>query len=80
MGGYRAGLGPEGAAAANARREAAAGLQPIGRQAGAEEVASVAVFLASRRVVVHDRRDRARRRRLHHHVPPPLSLLGVRRR
>ena len=47
MGGYRAGLGPEGAAAANARREAAAGLQPIGRQAGAEEVASVAVFLAS---------------------------------
>jgi NAD(P)-dependent dehydrogenase (short-subunit alcohol dehydrogenase family) len=47
MGGYRAGLGPEGAAAANARRDAAAALQPIGRQAGAEEVASVAVFLAS---------------------------------
>ena len=47
MGGYRAGLGPEGAAQANARRDAAAGLQPLGRQAGAEEVASVAVFLAS---------------------------------
>jgi NAD(P)-dependent dehydrogenase (short-subunit alcohol dehydrogenase family) len=46
MGGYRAGLGPEGAAAANARRDAAAGLQPLGRQASAEEVASVAVFLA----------------------------------
>jgi NAD(P)-dependent dehydrogenase (short-subunit alcohol dehydrogenase family) len=47
MGGYRASLGPEGAAAANARREAAAALQPIGRQAQAEEVARVAVFLAS---------------------------------
>ncbi len=47
MGGHRAGLGPEGAAAANARRDAAAALQPIGRQAQAEEVASVAVFLLS---------------------------------
>jgi len=47
MGGYRAGLGPEGAAAANARREAAAALQPIGRQAHADEVARVAVFLSS---------------------------------
>ncbi len=47
MGGYRASLGVEGAAAANARREAAAALQPIGRQAYADEVARVAVFLAS---------------------------------
>jgi NAD(P)-dependent dehydrogenase (short-subunit alcohol dehydrogenase family) len=47
MGGYRASLGPAGAAEANARREAAAGLQPIGRQAHADEVARVAVFLAS---------------------------------
>ena len=46
MGGHRAGLGPEGQAEANARREAAAALQPIGRQAQAEEVARVAVFLA----------------------------------
>jgi NAD(P)-dependent dehydrogenase (short-subunit alcohol dehydrogenase family) len=46
MGGYRASLGPEGGAAANARREAAAALQPIGRQAQAHEVAAVAVFLA----------------------------------
>jgi NAD(P)-dependent dehydrogenase (short-subunit alcohol dehydrogenase family) len=47
MGGYRASLGPEGSAEANARREAAAALQPIGRQAQADEVARVAVFLAS---------------------------------
>jgi len=47
MGGYRASLGPEGSAAANARRDAAAALQPIGRQASAEEVAEVAVFLVS---------------------------------
>ena len=47
MGGYRAALGSEQAAAANARREAAAALQPIGRQAQAVEVARVAVFLAS---------------------------------
>lgn len=47
MGGYRASLGPEEAAAANAHREAAAALQPIGRQAQAAEVARVAVFLAS---------------------------------
>ena len=47
MGGHRASLGPAGEAAANARREAAAALQPIGRQAQAEEVARVAVFLAS---------------------------------
>lgn len=46
MGGRRAGLGPEGAAEANARRNAAAALQPIGRQAQADEVARVAVFLA----------------------------------
>lgn len=47
MGGYRASLGAAAAAAANARREAAAALQPIGRQAQADEVARVAVFLAS---------------------------------
>lgn len=47
MGGYRASLGPDGAVAANARREAAAARQPIGRQAQADEVAGVAVFLAS---------------------------------
>ena len=47
MGGYRASLGPEGSVAANARRDAAAALQPIGRQAHAEEVAAVAVFLVS---------------------------------
>ena len=47
MGGHRAGLDPEAAAEANARREAAAGRQPIGRQAHADEVASVAIFLTS---------------------------------
>lgn len=46
MGGYRASLGAAEAAAANARREAAAARQPIGRQAQADEVARVAVFLA----------------------------------
>jgi len=46
MGGGRAALGPEAADRANARREAAAALQPIGRQAQADEVARVAVFLA----------------------------------
>jgi len=47
MGGRRASLPPAERAAAEARREAAAALQPIGRQAQAEEVARVAVFLAS---------------------------------
>jgi NAD(P)-dependent dehydrogenase (short-subunit alcohol dehydrogenase family) len=47
MGGYRASLGPAGEAAANARREAAAALQPIGRQAQADEVARVVAFLVS---------------------------------
>lgn len=47
MGGHRASLPPEQAAAANARREASAALQPLGRQAQAEEIARVAVFLAS---------------------------------
>ncbi len=46
MGGHRASLGAAGAAEANARRDAAAALQPIGRQAVAEEIARVAVFLA----------------------------------
>lgn len=46
MGGARAALGPDGAAAAHARREEAAARQPIGRQAQADEVARVAVFLA----------------------------------
>ena len=47
MGGSRASLPPEQSAAANARREANAALQPIGRQAQALEIARVAVFLAS---------------------------------
>ena len=47
MGGFRANLPPEQSAAANARREANAALQPIGRQAQALEIARVAVFLAS---------------------------------
>ncbi len=47
MGGRRAALGPAGAAAANAAREAHAALQPLGRQADAREVANVIAFLAS---------------------------------
>jgi NAD(P)-dependent dehydrogenase (short-subunit alcohol dehydrogenase family) len=47
MGGFRASLPPEQSAAANARREANAALQPMGRQAQALEIARVAVFLAS---------------------------------
>jgi NAD(P)-dependent dehydrogenase (short-subunit alcohol dehydrogenase family) len=47
MGGFRASLPPEQSAAANARREANAAMQPIGRQAQAHEIARVAVFLAS---------------------------------
>ncbi len=47
MGGARARLSPEGQAAAQARREANAARQPLGRQAQAEEVARVVVFLAS---------------------------------
>ena len=47
MGGHRASLPPAERAAAIARREASAALQPIGRQAQAREVARVATFLAS---------------------------------
>jgi NAD(P)-dependent dehydrogenase (short-subunit alcohol dehydrogenase family) len=47
MGGHRANLPADQSAAANARREANAALQPIGRQAQALEIARVAVFLAS---------------------------------
>ncbi len=47
MGGHRASLPPAERAAAEARREANAALQPIGRQAQAHEVARVATFLAS---------------------------------
>ncbi len=47
MGGHRASLPPAQSAAANARREANAARQPIGRQAQAQEIARVAVFLAS---------------------------------
>ena len=47
MGGHRAALGGAASLEARERREAAAARQPIGRQAQAEEVASVAVFLAS---------------------------------
>ncbi len=49
MGGGRARLGPVEAAAALQRREAHAALQPLGRQAQPEEIAEVAVFLASDR-------------------------------
>ena len=45
--GRRGSLPPTERAAAEARREANAGLQPIGRQAQAQEVARVATFLAS---------------------------------
>ena len=47
MGGHRASLPPAERVAAQARREANAALQPIGRQAQAREVARVATFLAS---------------------------------
>jgi NAD(P)-dependent dehydrogenase (short-subunit alcohol dehydrogenase family) len=47
MGGGRAALPPAERAAAQAQREANAALQPIGRQAQAQEVARVATFLAS---------------------------------
>ncbi len=47
MGGHRSSLPPAEQAAARARREARAALQPIGRQAQPEEVARVATFLAS---------------------------------
>jgi NAD(P)-dependent dehydrogenase (short-subunit alcohol dehydrogenase family) len=47
MGGRRGSLPPAEREAAQARRDAAAALQPIGRQAQAQEVARVATFLAS---------------------------------
>ena len=47
MGGRRGALPPAERAAAEARREANAALQPIGRQGQAQEVARVATFLAS---------------------------------
>jgi NAD(P)-dependent dehydrogenase (short-subunit alcohol dehydrogenase family) len=47
MGGRRASLAPEVAAAALACREANAGHQPLGRQAHADEIARVVVFVAS---------------------------------
>ena len=47
MGGHRASLPSAERAAAQARREANAALQPIGRQAQPQEVARVATFLAS---------------------------------
>jgi NAD(P)-dependent dehydrogenase (short-subunit alcohol dehydrogenase family) len=47
LGGRRASMPPDQAAAALARREASAALQPLGRQAQATEIARVAVFLAS---------------------------------
>ena len=56
-----------GQAAAQARREANAARQPLGRQAQAEEVARVVVFLASGRGLVHDRLGGDGGRRLHRH-------------
>ena len=47
MGGHRARLEPDQRAAAQARREQNAALQPLGRQAQPDEVARVIVFLAS---------------------------------
>jgi NAD(P)-dependent dehydrogenase (short-subunit alcohol dehydrogenase family) len=47
MGDHRASMSPEQAAAAFARREAGAALAPIGRQAQPDEIAPMAVFLAS---------------------------------
>ncbi|WP_110888504.1 SDR family NAD(P)-dependent oxidoreductase [Deinococcus yavapaiensis] len=47
MGGRRASLSPEASRAANAKREANAARQPLGRQAHADEVARAVVFLAS---------------------------------
>jgi NAD(P)-dependent dehydrogenase (short-subunit alcohol dehydrogenase family) len=47
MGGHRGSLPTAEREAAQARRNAAAALQPIGRQAQPEEVAKVATFLAS---------------------------------
>lgn len=47
MGGQRGRLGPQQAAAALERREGNAARQPLGRQAHADEVARVVVFLAS---------------------------------
>ncbi len=47
MGGQRARLGPQQAAAALERRENNAARQPLGRQAHVDEVARVAMFLAS---------------------------------
>ncbi|WP_045234743.1 SDR family NAD(P)-dependent oxidoreductase [Deinococcus pimensis] len=47
MGGRRASLPPEQSRAANERREANAALQPLGRQAHADEIAQAVVFLLS---------------------------------
>jgi NAD(P)-dependent dehydrogenase (short-subunit alcohol dehydrogenase family) len=47
MGDTRANMSPEQAAAAFAQREAGAALAPIGRQATPDEIAPMAVFLAS---------------------------------
>lgn len=47
LGGRGRSISPEEYAAANAVREKAAALQPLGRQAQPEEVANVAAFLAS---------------------------------
>jgi NAD(P)-dependent dehydrogenase (short-subunit alcohol dehydrogenase family) len=47
LGGRRARMTPDAAAAAHAAREAKAAMQPIGRQAQPDEMAGAAVFLAS---------------------------------
>jgi NAD(P)-dependent dehydrogenase (short-subunit alcohol dehydrogenase family) len=47
LGGRRARMAPEDAAAAHAKRERVAAMQPIGRQAQPDEMAGTAVFLAS---------------------------------
>ena len=78
MGGYRAGLGPEGAAAANAtaeRRPRGSSPRPPGRCGGGRQRGRVP---GQRRVVLHDRRDRPRRRGLHDHLSPPLAQSSLR--
>lgn len=47
LGGRRARMSPEAAATAHAAREAKAAMQPIGRQAQPDEMAGMAVYLAS---------------------------------
>ena len=75
MGGRRGALPPIERAAAEARREANAALQPIGRQGAGTGSGPRRDVPGIRRGVVHDRFDRDRRRRMHGHLP--LWILTV---